>query len=155
MLLYLEPIRITRRREKRSNHKPNEEMPGSSPDFCREPHQQTTKAVHPRMAPFHHPPPRFESGLPFDGVGLFSSWANMSGKTEFAQDVAHLLVVVPFVQTHPLRLLLAWLRTLDHDAFDRRSHQFHIVAIGSLNREADGDAMPLGEQAAFHPTLAL
>jgi len=30
----------------------------------------------------------------------------------------------------------------------------HIVAIGSLNRQADGKAMPLAEQAAFHPALA-
>ena len=77
-------------------------------------------------------------------------WARFA---EFAQDDTHLLVVIPLRQTHPLRMLFAWLRTLDDDAFDSRSHQLHIVAIRSLNGEADRDAVPEGSQAAFHPAL--
>lgn len=50
-------------------------------------------------------------------------------------------------------MLFAWLRTLDDDAFDSRSHQLHIMAIRSLNGEADRDAVPEGSQAAFHPAL--
>jgi hypothetical protein len=117
-------------------------------------YKQPTKAVHPGMRSFHHPTARFEPGLLFDGSGLFSSWAYMGGKAECVQDVAHLLVVIPFVQTHPLRVLFGWLWTLDDDAFDGRPHQFHIVAIGSLNREADGHPMPFREHAAFDATLA-
>src|SRR5438067_125147 len=116
--------------------------------------EQAAKAVHPGMCPFHDPTPCLETSLLFDGFGLLSAWADMGGKAEFVQDIAHLVVVVAFVQAHPLRVLLAWLGTLDDDAFDGRSHQFHIVAIGSLNRQADWKAMPLGEQAAFHPALA-
>src|SRR5712691_12408404 len=102
-------------------------------------HEQAAKAVHPGMAPFYHPTARFEPGFSLDGLGLFSAWANMGGKAECAQDVAHLGVVVAFVQAHPLRVLFTWLRTLDDNAFDRRSQQFHIVAIGSLNRHTNVD----------------
>jgi len=77
------------------------------------------------MCPLHHPPARFEPGLPFDGSGLFSSWGDMGGKAEVLQDVTYFLVIIPFVQTHPLRLLFSWLWTLDDDVFDGRSYQFH------------------------------
>ena len=80
------------------------------------------------MTPFHHPAPRFEAGFSLDGFGFFSSWANMGRKAELAQDVADFVVVIPFVQTHPLRVVLGRLWTLDDDALDRRTQQFHIVA---------------------------
>jgi hypothetical protein len=116
--------------------------------------EQATKAVHPRMCPLHDPPPRFEARFSLDGFGLLSSWANMGGKAELMQEIAHLVVVVALRQAHPLRLLLAWLGTVDDDAFDGRTHEFHIVAIGALNRQTDWQSVPLGEQAAFHPALA-
>lgn len=34
------------------------------------------------------------------------------------------------------------------------SHQFHIMALRSLNRHADRHSMPLCEAAAFHAALA-
>src|SRR5438874_13798435 len=85
------------------------------------PHEQAAKAVHPRMGPFHDPPPRFEARFALDGVSLLSAWANMGRKAELAQDVAHLVVVIPFVQTHPLRVFLGRLWTGDDDALDRRA----------------------------------
>src|SRR5215472_4195119 len=73
--------------------------------------EQAAKAVHPRMRPFHDPTPRFEARFSLDGFGLRSSWANMGGKTEFAQDVTHLVIVIALVQAHALRLLLGRLWT--------------------------------------------
>ena len=78
----------------------------------------------------------------------------MGRKAELAQDVADFVVVIPFVQTHPLQVVLGRLWTLDDDALDRRTQQFHIVAIGALNRQTNGYPMPFREQAAFDPTLA-
>jgi hypothetical protein len=117
-------------------------------------HEQAAKAIHPGMRPFHHPAACFEPGFSFDGLDLFPAGANVCGKAEFAQDVAHLVVVIALRQAHPLRLLLGWLGTVDDDAFDGRPHQFHIVAIGSLNRETDWHPLPLREQAALHAALA-
>src|SRR5512135_2663210 len=78
----------------------------------------------------------------------------MGGKAELPQEVADLVVVIGLVQTHPLRVLLGRLGTLDDDTFQGRAAQFHIMAIGSLNRQANWDSMSLREQAAFHPALA-
>src|SRR5260370_19986101 len=114
------------------------------------PNEQAAKAVHPGMAAFHDPTACFEARLPLDGLGLFSAWANVGGQAECTQDVAHLIIVVALVQTHPLWMLFAWLRTLDHDAFDARAHQFHIVTISSFNRQDNADAKPLREQASSH-----
>src|SRR5260370_20698270 len=114
-------------------------------------YKQPTKTVHPGMRPFHHPTARFEPGLPLDGPGLFSSWANMGGKAEFVEDVAHLVIVVTFVQTHPLQLLFGWLWTLDDDAFDGRAYQFHVMAVRSLHRPAHWHLLPLFEPTSVGP----
>src|SRR5215470_3467185 len=122
-------MRITQRPEKRSSHRRNEETPDNSPVFSRERTSSRRKrfiqecarsTIHRRALP---------TSLPLDRLGLFPGWTNVGRKAEFAQDGTHLLVVIPFVQTHPLWMLFAWLRTLDDDAFDGRSHQLHIVAI--------------------------
>src|SRR2546426_12637326 len=78
----------------------------------------------------------------------------MGGQAELPQDLTHLVVVVALRQTHPLWLLLSRLGTVDDDAFNGRTHQFHIVAIGPLNHQTDWQTMPLGEQAALDPALA-
>src|SRR5947209_3165226 len=117
-------------------------------------HEQTAKAIHPRMTAFHHPAPRFEARFSLDRFGFFSAWANMGRKAELVQDVADLIVVIPFVQTHPLRVFLCRLWTGDDDALDRWAEQFHIVAIGARNRQTNGHPLPFSEQAAFDPTLA-
>src|SRR6266700_3351331 len=85
--------------------------------------EQAAKAIHPGMTPLHHPAPRFAAGYSLDGFGFFSSWTNMGRKAELAQDVADFVVVIPFVQTHPLQVVLARLWTLDDDSLDRRTKQ--------------------------------
>jgi hypothetical protein len=148
-------MRITQRLDSRSSHRRNEETPDNSPVFSREQNEQPTKAVHPGMRSFHHPPPCLETSLPLDRLSLFPAWTNVGRKAEFAQDGTHLLVVIPLRQTHPLRMLFAWLRTVNDDAFDSRSHQLHIVVIRSLNGEADRDAVPIGRAGCVSPRSCL
>jgi hypothetical protein len=64
------------------------------------------------------------------------------------------LIVVPLIQTHPLWMLLGWLWTLDDDTLDGSAHQFHIVALGSLNHHFDRHSMAFGQQTAFHAPFA-
>src|SRR5215470_6625448 len=117
------------------------------------PNEQAAKAIHPRMAPFHHPASRLEACFALDRFGFFSSWANMGRKAELAQDIAHLVVVIPFVQTHPLRVVLCRLWTADDDALDSRAQQFHIVAIRSLDGQTYRYSMPFRQDAALHAAL--
>src|SRR5882762_11420475 len=106
------------------------------------------------MSPLYDPPPCFETSFPLDGLGFFSTLADMGRKAKFAKDIAYFLIVVALVQTHSLRMLLCWLWTLDDDALNRGADQLHIRAIGPLNRQADRHSMPFCQHTAFHPTLA-
>src|SRR6266849_4425880 len=116
--------------------------------------QQAAKAIHPGMRPFDHPPARPESRFRFERLGFLPARPNVGGKAEFLEGVAHLGVIIPFVQTHPLRPFLRRLRTLDDDAVDRRAYQFHVVAVRSFHRHPDGHAMAVRQDAPFHPALA-
>jgi hypothetical protein len=78
----------------------------------------------------------------------------VSGETERAQQRPHLVVIVAFVQTHPLRLGFAWLRPLNDDTLQRRSYPFHIVPIGAIHRQTDPNAMPPGQQTPFRALFA-
>ncbi len=99
--------------------------------------EQATKAIHLGMCSFHDLSARFEPGSPFDRPGLFSMCANMGGKAKFVEDVAHFIVVIPFIQAHALRVLLCRLRALNDDALDGRASQFHVMAVRSLDLETN------------------
>lgn len=116
--------------------------------------EQATKAIQPRMRPLHHPAPRFEPRFLFDGFGLLPARADMGGKAELLQRGIHLIVVVAGIQAHPLRLFLGRLWPCDDQAFDGRADQFHIMPIGPFYLQADRDAVPLRQQAAFDAGLA-
>src|SRR5258707_7660735 len=116
--------------------------------------EQTAKAIQPGMNSFHHPAASFEARFAFDGLGLFPSRAHMGCKAKFLQNGVHLIVVVPFVQTHPLWMCLGGLGAVDDDAFDGRAHQSHIMAVRSLNHRANRHSMSLRQHAAFDAPLA-
>ncbi len=116
--------------------------------------EQTAKAQSPGMCPFHHPAARFEPGFLFDRPGLFPTSANMGGKAEVVKNVAHFLVVVALRQAHSLRFCLCRFGPVYYDPRESRASQFHIMAIGSLNGEANWHPMPFRQQTAFHSPLA-
>src|SRR6266699_2179342 len=68
--------------------------------------QQTAKAVHPRMCPFHHPPTRLETRFPLDRLRLFPARAHMSRKAELLQNRIHLIIIIALVQAHSLWVVL-------------------------------------------------
>lgn len=116
--------------------------------------EQTAKAVHPGMRPLHHPAPRFEARFPFDGFGLVPTWADMGGKAELLQRGIDRIIVVAGIQAHPLWPTRGRLWSGDDQAFDRRADQFHVMPIGPVHLQAERDAMPLSQQAAFDAGLA-
>jgi len=106
------------------------------------------------MNAFHHPAARLEARFAFDGLGLFPSRAHMGCKAKFLSDSVPFIVVVPFVQTHPLWMCLGGLGAVDDDAFDGRAHQSHIMAVRSLNHRANRHSLSLRQHAAFDAPLA-
>ena len=69
------------------------------------PRQNAAEAVHPAMRPLHHPAACFESGLPLDGLGFLAPRLDVGGIPELFHQVAHVVVIVPFVQAYALRIL--------------------------------------------------
>src|SRR5260221_481403 len=106
--------------------------------------REATVARDPGVGAFHDPAPGFETGFPLESLGLFSPCTNMGGKTKFVKDLAHLLVVVSFVQTHSLGMCLSWLWTLDNDALDGRAQQFHVMTVCSVNYRSNWHSMSIG-----------
>jgi hypothetical protein len=107
--------------------------------------QQTSKPIHPGMRPLNDPPARFEASDVLDRFGLFSTRTHMRRKIKLFQDSIHLVIVVACIQAHPLGSLLVWLGSLDDQAFDRWAGQFHVMSIGTLNHQANRDAMSLSQ----------
>jgi hypothetical protein len=78
----------------------------------------------------------------------------MGSKPKLQQGISHFLIVISCVQAHVLRILFRLFWTLDPDVFYRFAHQFHIMAIRSLHRQANGHTMPLGQSTSFGALLA-
>ena len=72
---------------------------------------------------------------------------------EIFEQVANLVVVVPFVQAHVLLPVQSDFRTLDGNAEQRRFDQLEVVAIGSVDGKPEGNAAPLTQQTAFDAVL--
>src|SRR5260370_12536274 len=73
--------------------------------------ENSAKTVHPTMRSFHDPSTRFFKNLALEFLCLFSACANMTCKAKLLNYLAHLIVVLPFVQPEASRFLLVVVRT--------------------------------------------
>jgi hypothetical protein len=112
-------------------------------------YQQAAKPIEPTMTAFDDPAPCPLARFTGDLLRFLAATANVRREAKFAQGCAHVVIIIAFIQSHALRSLLRRRRSLHDDALDGRRRQFHIVAIGSINRHADGDAMPLVQQRSL------
>src|SRR5512140_1333212 len=115
--------------------------------------QDAPKAVHPTVCPLHDPATGLVAHFPFDRLGLFAPRDNVSRVLELHGQVTHLVVVVSFVQTQPLRLPLRWLRPSDRNALDRPPGQLEINPVRPVHGQPDRDAPSLGEEASLDAPL--
>ena len=116
--------------------------------------QNAPEPVEPTVSSFHHPASGFETGLPFDGLSLFSSAADVGGEAELVQGAAHLREVVPFVQAHTLGLSQAGRRSIHRHAVHCEPHQLHVVAVGPVHCQPHRNALGFSQQAALDAPLA-
>src|SRR5919108_4530003 len=116
-------------------------------------HQDTPKAIHPRVSALHHPAPSFLACYHFDRLRLLTPRPNMGGAPKLLQDLTDFLIVVAFVQAHALRVLGCWRRMRNHEALERRPHQLHIMPVGAIHRQPHGDAVALGQQTTLDPAF--
>lgn len=116
--------------------------------------QEAPETIQPTVRALDHPPPRLETRLLFEGLGLFPSRPDVGGEATLGQQLAYFIVVVALVQAHPLRCGRARLRPLNRDTLDGRARHLEVMTIGPLDRQAEGHATAVGEHAALGADLA-
>jgi len=104
-------------------------------------YQHAAKPVEPSLSAGNRPAARALARFARDLPGFLTVTANVRGEAK----LAHVFIISAFIQAHALRSLLRRRRSRHDDACDRCAHQFHVVAIGAINRHLDGHAMPLGQ----------
>src|SRR5258708_33970226 len=102
------------------------------------PNKQAAKTIHPGMCSFHYPAACLKPSLLFDGLGFFPTRTNMGGKAKVVEDVAYFLVIVAFIQAHPLWFCLRRFRSVYHDLRDVRALQCRVIPLVSSNPHANG-----------------
>ena len=117
-------------------------------------HQDAPETVQPTVGAFHHPASGFEPSLPFDGLCLFASTADVGGEAELLQGAAHFSEVVTLVQAQPLGMLWAGRRSWHRQAVHRNPHQLHVVAVGPIHCQSHRNALGFSQQAALDAPLA-
>jgi len=118
--------------------------------FLFPPYQNAAEAVHPAMRPFHNPSASLEAGFMFDRLGFFTSGSNVGCITKLFDQISYLTRIVSLIQRHTLRLLLCRFRTLYHNTFYRCLHHLAVMAICSIDCQADRHTSCLGQQTAFN-----
>src|SRR5712692_5163576 len=83
--------------------------------------EDTAKTVHPPVSALHHPTPSFEADLPFDLLRLLLPGSNMQRVAKFLSQRPYLVIVVAFIQAEMLGLFFRGLRSINGDAFQRRT----------------------------------
>src|SRR3990172_8377102 len=116
--------------------------------------EQPTEAIHPRVSPLDNPSSRSIAWDVLFGRLLFAPTANVRRIAVAVHQLAHRRVVVPLIQTHVLRLFRRWRRTLHRYRLDSGLGHLHIVTVGTVDGQANGHTMSLGQHRPLHSLLA-
>src|SRR5678816_1466922 len=76
--------------------------------------QDASETIHPTMRAFHHPAPRFETGLLLEGLGFFPACPDVGSEAKLLQEVSNFVIVIAFIQAQSCLLYTS-------DAADERS----------------------------------
>ena len=112
--------------------------------------QDAAKAIHPAMGSLHHPTTRLEAGLSFDRLRFLTACLDVGRITELLDQIAHRVIVITFVQAHPLRMASAGLGAFDRNTLQRRLDQLAVMPIGAVNRQANRYAAGFRQQTAIN-----
>jgi len=115
--------------------------------------ENAAKAIHPTVGSLHYPASQFGACPTFDCLGLLTTRTNVPCESELLKNVSHLIIVITFVHTDALPALRRGLRSFDGYAGECVAHHFHVVAVGAVDRQADGNAVCFDQQAAFDALL--
>ena len=111
--------------------------------------ENTPETVHPTMSTFNDPTPCTFSCFFLQFFGFFATGANMRSESKFTQSIAHIIKIITSIHADVLFFLRRWLWAFDHNLRQGFVNQFHVVTIGSCNRQANGNSLAFGQQTAF------
>src|SRR5688572_4142867 len=114
----------------------------------------TPEAIHPTRRALYDPSPRFETHLLFERLGFFPTCTEVGSEAKLFQEVPHLIIVIAFIQAHPLRRVGGRVWPLHGNALDGCAGHLEIIAIRAVHRETARHATAVGEDAAFGAALA-
>lgn len=116
--------------------------------------QQATKAVEPRMRSFDHPPSRPITGNWLARRSLNATYGNVRRVAPAREQVAHIGIIVSFVQAKVLPPPALMFRPWDDEAAQGRSNKLFVMRVRAADDHSQRDAVAVGEQRAFGAQLA-
>jgi len=112
--------------------------------------QYAAKAIHPAMRPLYHPAASLESSLMFNRLCFFATRTNMSRIAKLFGQVSYLTRIITFIKAHTLFFPLRRLRSFYRNTFYRRPGHFAIMAIRTINRQANRHPRTFRQQTPFN-----
>src|SRR5258706_4712863 len=116
--------------------------------------QEATRAVDPGMRAFDDPAAR---SIARSEV-LFLLFSTSTADVRHVLTVFYLLedhwIIVACIQTHVLRLRFGRIGTGDDDAVQGGTEKFHIMAVGSVDDDGQGNSSPVSQEATFDTEFA-
>src|SRR5262249_35070275 len=89
--------------------------------------QHAPEAVHPTMGALDDPPPGFETDLVLECAGLLTPCLDMGCEPKLVEQGPYFIIIIAFVQTHPLWSLGGGIGPLHRDALDGLTGQLEII----------------------------
>ncbi len=117
------------------------------------PDENASESVHPAVGPLDDPSSCLDAGLALEFLLLFAPAAHVKCEPVGSSDSPRLLVVECLVQAEALGRSLRRPRASHWDAVDRFRHQFVVVPIRPVNRQTEGHARAIDQEAAFGTVL--
>lgn len=111
-------------------------------ELLRPSHKNIPEPIKPTVRALNDPSSRLEASALLDLLGFFAASADMRRVAELNDQIADFIEVIPLVEAQVLTPVRPNPWPLDGDAVQRRFDQSHVVAVGTVNCEADGNAAP-------------
>ncbi len=109
--------------------------------------------VHPTVGAFHHPPTGLEPFPTLDGPRLFAAGANARRATKLQHQVPDVVEIAALLQAQPLPAPRPRFRPLHGRARRGGLRRFHVVPVGPVHRDADGNPSSFTRQASLDAAL--
>src|SRR5262249_49921221 len=115
--------------------------------FLVPPDEKSAEPIHPTVSTLHYPTTRLGARAASLRLHLLATRADITRETKLLDKRTHFIIVIALVHTHTLWLLRCWLRPFDRNAGQCLFDHLHVVAVGAVHRDADGNTRSFDQDA--------